>query len=183
MKRPTAERLRRRAFAYLERFATSRAHLETVLLRRALREAEAFEMDAEEVRSQVRALIAELEGLGLLDDRAFAELKAASMARAGRPRRRIVQTLTQKGVEDRLIEESLARLAEEEEGDPELAAAIRFARKRRIGPWRAGTAAPEGRQRELAKLARAGFTYEVAKQVVEATDPAELEGDDHATGG
>jgi len=45
-----------------------------------------------------------------------------------------------------------------------------FARKRRLGVYR--TARPEGwREKDLARIARAGFSFALAKQVVDAVEP------------
>src|SRR3954452_20119217 len=55
---PTPERLHARAMRYLERFATTGAQLRRVLLRRALRDAAALELDAADVRADVDAVVA-----------------------------------------------------------------------------------------------------------------------------
>ncbi|HRY23087.1 MAG: RecX family transcriptional regulator [Geminicoccaceae bacterium] len=173
-KRPTPERLRRRALAYLERFSTSRAHLGTVLRRRALREAETLELEAAPVEAAIEALLDDLVRLGLVDDRAFAETRARRLVEKGRPARRIVQELAAKGV-DRNVAMGVLEGLGEETPDLDLAAALAFARRRRLGPW----AVPGGRERTpeqaLAAFARAGFPYAVARQVLEAASLDELE--------
>ncbi len=173
-KRPTPERLRRRALAYLERFSTSRAHLGTVLRRRALREAEALELEAAPVEEAIEALLDDLVRLGLVDDRAFALTRARRLVEKGRPTRRIAQELAAKGVDRDLATDVLEGLAEDTP-DLDLAAALAFARRRRLGPY----AVPGGRERTpeqaLATFARAGFPYAVARQVLEAQSVEELE--------
>ncbi len=63
----------------------------------------------------------------------------------------------------------------QEEGfDPELTAAIAFARRRKLGPWRPPELRAEHRSQDLATLGRAGFGYGVARLVVEAEDPESL---------
>ena len=69
---PTPERLHARALRYLERYATTAAHLRRVLLRRAAREAEALGLDTARVRADVDAVIARVVAAGLVDDRQFA---------------------------------------------------------------------------------------------------------------
>ena len=57
---------------------------------------------------------------------------------------------------------------EDDEGDPELEAARAYARRRRLGPWRTKPDDSwERRQKELASMARAGFSFGVAKQALE----------------
>ncbi|MBP7682971.1 MAG: RecX family transcriptional regulator, partial [Deltaproteobacteria bacterium] len=53
---------------------------------------------------------------------------------------------------------------------PDLVAACRFARSRKLGPFRRDAHEPrdrEARQKELAKLGRAGFSYEIAIRVID----------------
>ena len=59
--------------------------------------------------------------------------------------------------------------------DPDLAAAIAYARRRRIGPYRTRGDREERRERDLAALARQGFGYDIARRVIDAHDPEDLE--------
>jgi regulatory protein len=171
---PTPERLHARALRYLERFATTSAHLRRVLLRRALRDAEALELEIEPVRRDVEAVVARVTAAGLVDDRQFAMARARRLAEGGRSPARIRSALIGKGLDEAAVARALAELGKTS-ADPELAAAIVFARKRRLGPWRPREAGPELRAKELGALARAGFAYRVARRIVEAEDPSELQ--------
>jgi regulatory protein len=93
-----------------------------------------------------------------VDDAAFAESRARRLARAGRSRRAIAAHLAAKGV---AREAAAAALAEEE--GAELDAALAWCRRRRAGPFAAGSAGPEARLKALAALARAGFARDVAE--------------------
>ena len=128
-------------------------------------------------RYRIEALLGDLERLGLLDDAAFALGRARSLAAKGRPPRRIAQELAAKGVEPSLIEAALGRLAEERGETPaelELDAALAFARRRRLGPFGPPGEAAKPREKALAAFARAGFTLEIARRVLDAR-PAERE--------
>jgi regulatory protein len=171
---PTPARLHARALRYLERFATTGAHLRRVLLRRALREAEALGLDPEAVRRDVEAVVARVAAAGLIDDRLFAAGRARRLAEAGRSPARIQAALAAKGLGKEAIAEALGGLAAEA-GDAELAAALAYARKRRLGPWRSPETRAAFRAKDLAALARAGFGYQTARRILEAADPAELE--------
>ncbi len=61
-----------------------------------------------------------------------------------------------------------------DEANPDLAAAFTLARRRRLGPFRLA-AREENRQRDMAVLGRAGFSFEIARKIVEADDVAALE--------
>ncbi len=171
-KMPSEARLWRRALFYLQRFATTRAHLREVLLRRALREARALELDAEEVTARVERVVARAMAAGLVDDSVFALARARRLVERGCSLRTVRMRLREKGVAPELVETVLEELAEEF-GDPALEAARAFARRRRLGPWRPPEQRQAMRARDLAAFARAGFAYDVARRVLEAEGSAE----------
>jgi len=170
----TAARLEKVALAHIDRYATSTANLRTVLLRRVERSVRLHGTDRTEATGWADAVIAKLIARRLLDDAAYARTRAASLHRAGASRRKITATLTQKGVGRDDIGAALAALAEEF-ADSELAAAVRYARRRRLGPYRGVSDRAERRERDLAALARAGFGYDTAQRVVEASSSEALE--------
>ena len=179
-KRVTAERVHNKALWYLERFASSRENLRTVLLRWALRSARHHDDDEAEVRALIDAEIERLERVQLLDDAAYAETRVRALARSGAAHRKIFMKLKEKGVDSDTVNRALETLAEETGGDSERIAAIKLARKRRLGPWRPD---PETRaakrDRDLAALARGGFNFDLALEIIDADDVEILE--DEAT--
>jgi regulatory protein len=88
----------------------------------------------------------------------------------------IVRALSQKGVPAPLAARAAAGLAQES-GDPDLAAAAAFARRRRLGPYRAPAERTANRERDLAALSRRGFDLGTARRVVDAADPDALDRD------
>ena len=169
LKKPSPERLRRRALAYLQRFSTSRAHLRFVLLRRAGPEAEQWQIGRDALEHRVDALLDDLGELGLIDDRRYAAGHARSLVERGKPLSRVRAALAAKGVDGSLVDEALGEIAPDI-AESDLASALRYARKRRIGPYRITDDTDGFRQKELAKLARAGFDYATAKRVVDMED-------------
>lgn len=173
----TPERLEKSALAYLERYASSAAHLRRVLMRRVDRSARAHGTDRAEGAAHVDALIARYRSAGLLDDARFAEGRIVSLRRQGASARKIKAALKVKGVADAVIDGALgdhaARAGRAGAAD-DLAAALALARRRRLGPYRMADRA-ENRERDLAALGRAGFSYETARRVVAAADVDELE--------
>ncbi len=94
------------------------------------------------------------------------------------PLRGIRFKLAQKGVDNDVIEAALLFLEEEEQTENlDLAAAVRLARRRRLGPYRSEDAdvRSERREKDMAVLARAGFAYDVVKDVIDASSIEELE--------
>lgn len=163
----------RAALYYLERYASSAENLRRVLMRRVARAARFGETDRDQAVAAITAVIDKLTARGLLSDQAYAEGRARSLSRRGISRARIVQTLAVKGVGRADADSALAAL--DEDGDSDLAAALRFARRKRLGPFRLGTDRAERRLRDLAAMGRAGYSGAVARRVVDAASVEALE--------
>lgn len=173
-KKATPEYLEKSALHYLERYASSAGNLRRVLMRKVERSARVHGTGREDGAQAVEALVQRLENAGILDDAAYADGRVATLHRAGHSRRAIQARLAAKGVAAETIEAALARMEEETAGDPELLAAVRYARKRRLGAYRERDRA-DNRQRDLAALCRKGFSPDLARRVVDAEDGDELE--------
>ena len=180
-RKATATSLENAALWYLTRFGTSAANLERVLARRVERSARHHGTDRQEGMASIGQLIARYRRSGLLDDRAYAIARAGTLNRRGKPVRAIAFALRAQGVMGEDIDEALSAL-KDQDADPDLGAAARYARRRRLGPFRAAPEREEHRRRDLAALARAGFGYSVARRIIEAERPGDLEAED-GTGG
>jgi regulatory protein len=154
------EAVERLALFYVGRYATTRAKLRFYLLRKLKERGWAGRRPPD-----FEGLAERLAELGYVDDRAFAAARTAALQRRGYGVRRIVQAMRAAGVED-----DEARLQAEEGG---WAAALRFARRKRIGPFAERPAGPEGRAKAFAALLRAGHPPDLARRLLDAT-PHEL---------
>lgn len=159
---------------YLERFAASTTGLRRVLMRKIDRSVAHWGGERAEHVAQVDTVMAKLTRLGYLDDQAYAAMKTRALNRQGKGSRAIRATLAAKGVEAETIAQALDGLAEDH-AEPDLEAAIRLARKRRLGPYRAPDKRAESRAKDLAALARSGFDFDIARRVIEAESPDTLE--------
>ncbi|WP_158046986.1 regulatory protein RecX [Skermanella pratensis] len=173
----TAQYLENAALYYLQRFSSSSANLRRVLMGKVERSARAHGTDRAEGAALVEALIERYQRSGLLDDKAYAEAKAASLHRRGTSTRAIRGKLSLKGVGGDEIAAALESVDEETPGDTELAAAVALARRRRLGPFRR-IAREEHRDKDMAALGRAGFGYQIARRVVDAEDPDAIQTED-----
>ena len=158
---PTETSLREAALSHLARYGTSAANLVRVLDRRIERWVRSAAVDTEAraaARAAARAVVAGLAASGAVSDVAFAEARVQRLTRAGRSARSVAAHLAARGVAAEAMAAALP-------ADPEreLCAAVAFARRRRIGPFRQGEADPP---RELGMLARAGYGQEVAQQAL-----------------
>jgi regulatory protein len=154
------------ALHYLERYASSVENLRRVLMRRIDRAARAGVIEREDGRARVAEVVERLRARRLVDDTAYADGRVRSLSRQGRSRAVIARTLAAKGVDSDAIDAALAALADS--GETDVQAAVRFARRRRLGPFRPAKERAARRDRDLAALGRAGFSYEVARRVVDA---------------
>jgi len=173
-RKATPKSLENAALYHLERFASSAENLRRVLLRRVERSARAHDTDREEGAAAVDDIVRRFVASGILNDGAYAAARAGTLHRRGASARKIRASLMQKGVAGDDIEAALTTLRDEA-GDPELAAAITLARRRRLGPYRPETDREARREKDLAALARAGFGYDIARTVIEASDIEALE--------
>ncbi len=168
---PTRSRLHDAALAHLARFASTEAGLVRVLDRRVDRWARAagvegtLDPDAiaggqQASRQAAREVVRALVQSGVVDDAAFAGARARSLTRAGRSRVAVSAHLAAKGVPQNLAQAALP------DPESELAAALAYARRRRLGPFRVQEADDDTRRKELGAMARAGFPQPVAQQAL-----------------
>jgi regulatory protein len=167
--------IERWALAYLGRFASSAENLRRVLLRRVRKRLPEDRDAAAAAAVVIDGLVARYRGSGLVDDAAYAAGRTRARLRRGQSLRTIRAGLAAKGVAAGDAEAAIAALRDEG-GDPDLAAACAFARRRRIGPYRRVSAAGDDiRNKELAAFARAGFSRDAAEAVLSCTTPEEAE--------
>jgi regulatory protein len=164
--RMTETALANAALFYLSRFASSSGNLKRVLMRKVARSAAHYGDDPAPLKPVVDALVAKYTASGAVNDVLYAESQTRSLRRRGGSARVIVQKLSAKGVPADIVAETASALRDEG-GDA--AAALRLAKRRRLGPFRASGRA-ENRQRDMAALGRAGFEYQVASMIVDADD-------------
>ena len=162
------QRLMNKAVHYLGRYIASQQRLREVLRRFAMRKLESH--DAAELARAIEAVVADCIRLGYVDDAAFAMARARSKRRGGGSALAIRRGLAQHAIDKTLVDEALAA-ADETTRDGELAAALRLAARRRIGPYFRRGHDEDTRRRHLASLARAGFSFATARAVIDLEGP------------
>lgn len=155
----TVEHLERVALRYLERYAGTTERVRRVLARRVTQSVAEFGTDPDEGARAIDEVLGKLRRLGYLDDARFAVARVRSLRKRGKSARAVRAALSAQGVAQDVVERALA---EEEGEDAELEAARAFVRRRRLGPHRPAEARDAEREKDLARLARAGFSYDVA---------------------
>ncbi len=182
MKRParpiTAKYLQNAATFYLERYPSTAEGLRRVLDRRVRRARMADAPVMENVGQAIDAIVAKFVDAGVIDDKAFAQTKARALHRRGTSTKLTRQKLRLAGIDSPTLDQAMAGLDAELHTDPhqrEWKAATALARRRRLGPYRAGKDRQECRTRDLAAMARAGFDYELARKVIDAASVEALD--------
>lgn len=170
----TEDRLYQAALYYLGRYAASSASVRRVLGRRVTKYAAIDGVELETARRWIDSIVERLTRAGILDDGGYAAGRARSMFERGLSLRMIKVKLAEKGLERGVVEQAIDSLSEEHR-DPDLAAARRLARRRRLGPFREEARRASHRNRDLAAMARAGFSFDIARLVIEAETVDTLE--------
>lgn len=161
-KKITPQRLKNIGLYYLKRFESSVENLRSVLRRRIDAYArENPEWNKQEAYGWAEEVLSEFERLHYLDDSRYAEIKVRSYLNSGKPARYIETKLKAKGINAAEIAEILV----EQEYNP-LEMALKLAKRKKIGPYRAAESRREFRQKDMATLVRAGFDYDVVCEVL-----------------
>lgn len=163
-KLPTEERLIRSAIHYLDRYGSSSANLRRVLIRKVDRAAQFHDRNPAEFMPIIEAVVEKCVQSGLVNDKAYAEAKTAADRRRGRSSRQIAMRLRTKGIAADTVSEVL-----EADETSDMAAARIMARKKRLGPWRQTGNRQTSREKDLAVLCRAGFSYQTARTVIDGS--------------
>lgn len=152
------------ALRYVGKYATTRARLTAYLLRKVRERGWNGPSDPD-----LDALAERFSRLGYVDDAAYALAKSRALGNRGYGSRRLEQTLRLAGVGE---EDCAAAL--EHSSEHRLEAALRYAQRRRIGPY--GEERPDPRQREkaIAAMVRAGHSIRLAKAIVSLEPGAEI---------
>ncbi len=166
-RRITPDYLQRAAMHYLERYAAPAGHLRRVLERKVAASCRHHGGQIGDFSAMLDEVVERCVRSGLVDDRRFAEARAASLRRKGQSSRAIAARLAAKGLGRDLVAQAGGT-----DDAGELAAARTAARRKRLGPWSRGDRATS-RDKDLAALARAGFNYVIARAVIDSTGDEE----------
>ena len=186
-------RLENKALHYLGRYPSSAANLRQVLRRfvnrKVMRSHKFADYKARQddsaawealVMAAIDTLISRYSDLGYVNDEDYAKNRIRLLRARGNSQRHITAYLLSKGVSLPLIKQALASSnaelsphieaddGENHENVIELAAARRYAARRRLGCYATATGRrkPDWERRHLASMLRAGFGYAVAKEAL-----------------
>ncbi|MCC2602952.1 regulatory protein RecX [Sphingopyxis yananensis] len=173
-KRPlNAAKLDELALAYVARYATSSGKLARYLSRKV---AESKWIDDQSPEEAIQTAVNRMEEMRYLDDGQYARMRGGAMMRRGLGPARVRAQLRFDGISAENSEEALDELRGDGGSDDDWGqagadgatqAAIRFAQRRRFGPF-AATATEDRavREKQVAAFIRAGHAMNLARRIL-----------------
>ena len=167
------KRLTNKAMHYLGRYASTTARLRQVLQKFAGRKLES--VPPKVTAQAIEAVIADCQKFGYVDDNAFIQMRIRAGRKAGQSERQILNKLQQAGIDRDSASDSL-KAHRAESSDAEHLAGLIHIRKKRLGPYtKHADDAQTLYQKQMAKLARAGFSLDIIKSILSLNSIEEAE--------
>ena len=152
------DKLLKYAIYYLSKYSSSKKNLEFIL-KKKIRKLSNEKKIRFQLYNEIQIIIEKLEKLNLINDQVFVESKIQSLQYQAKSKNYIKQYLLKKGINKQLIEEQIS-LFYENNKNLEKENALKFAKKRNL------IDNDQDYQKKLSKMARAGFSYEIAKEIL-----------------
>ena len=152
--------LKKHAISYLSKYNTSKKNLDRILNNKVSK----MNLEKKEksfVYSSIASIITDLEINKLIDDNNFVQSKINSLSSQGKSKIFVESYLIKKGIEKNLIKKTFENF-ELKNPNWESESAKIFARKKRLGIKYSNNL-----EKDLAKMARAGFNYNISKKILE----------------
>ena len=146
------------AIDYLRKFSSSKKNLSRILKNKIMR-MKIEKKDKFFLYNSIPQIIIKLENNKLINDKNYTLSKIRSFAHQGKSELFIKNYLIQKGIEKLIISDSLKEF-ENLNSNWEKVSAKTFIRKKRL------TQSPENFQKNLSKMARAGFSYDLCNNIL-----------------
>ncbi len=152
------KKLLKYAVDYLSKYDSSKQNLSNVLKRKIFRlNIKGYEKS--KLINNLDTIILKLEKNQLIDDQKYTNSKILSLSRAGKSKNYISNYLIKKGINKIEIQDNLKKF-KEINNDWQLTSAKLFAKKKRL------LESNLSYEKKLAKMARAGFSYDICKKII-----------------
>lgn len=176
-KKITPDYLYNSGLYYLQRYAASSAYFQRVMTQKIKRScAYHTDQDLESCLALLPDLVEKLTLDGFLDDEGYTKAMVYSLRRKGYASSYIVNKLKTKGIERSMAQKHLSSLDRDDNDNNvngDLSAALRFMQRKRIESFQhpiSGEDTQKAYTKALGKLARAGFSYDIAKKALESQE-------------
>ena len=147
------------AINYLSKYSSSKKNLERIL-KNKIRRTNIEKKEKFTLYNSIPEIIKKLEKNNFINDYNYATSKVNIFISSGKSKIFIKNYLFKKGIDEKLSSEIFAEL-NEEDSNWEIKSARIFARKKKIKKK------DNNNDKNLSKMARAGFSYEIAKKILE----------------
>ena len=152
------DKLLKYAIYYLSKYSSSKKNLEFIL-KKKIRKLSDEKKIRFQLYNEIQIIIEKLEKLNLINDQIFVESKIQSLQYQAKSKNFITQYLLKKGIDKQLIDKQIT-LFYENNKNLEKENALKFAKKRNL------INNDQDYQKKLSKMARAGFSYDIAKEIL-----------------
>ncbi len=160
-KQITEKRLLNIALFYLTRYEASEQKLRQMLERRVKKQALNGENIPPETDKWIQNVVQKAVASGYVNNERYAEITIRILCRQGKSTAYIRRKLSQDGIDEAIVNQFL----ETENTDSETVRALTWLKRQRKGGYRS-TQSDSVFQKDLAALARQGFSYAVAKEAL-----------------
>ena len=147
------------AVNYLRKYSSSKTNLERIL-KNKIRRTNIEKKEKFTLYNSIPEIIKKLEKNNFINDYNYATSKVNIFISNGKSKIFIKNYLFKKGIDENLSAEIFAQL-NEEDSNWEIKSARIFARKKNFQKNN------KNNEKNLSKMARAGFSYEIAKKIIE----------------
>ena len=147
------------AINYLSKYSSSKTNLERIL-KNKIRRTNIEKKEKFTLYNSIPEIIKKLEKNNFINDYNYATSKVNLFISNGKSKIFIQNYLFKKGIDEKLSSEIFAEL-NEEDSNWEIKSARTFARKKNFQKNN------NNNEKNLSKMARAGFSYEIAKKILE----------------
>ena len=152
------QKLLKYAVDYLSKYDSSKNNLASVLKRKILR-LNVTKFEKKKLIDIIERIILKLEKNKFIDDDRYSSTKILSLSNSGRSKNFIFNYLIKKGVSKSQIQSNL-NLMKQDNDNWELESAKIFVKKKKL------LEKNESYEKKLAKMARAGFSYDICKKIL-----------------
>ena len=152
------KKLLKYAVDYLSKYDSSKKNLVSVLKRKIFK-LNTINYEKGKLYKTINNIIKRLEENNLLNDDRYCSAKINSLLNVGKSKKFIFNYLIKKGIDANLIQLNFEELFTNKH-DWEIESAKLFAKKKKL------LESSENYEKKLAKMARAGFSYDICKKIL-----------------
>ena len=152
------KKLLKYAVDYLSKYDSSKKNLVSVLKRKIIR-LNVTNFEKKKLIDIIESIILKLEKNKFIDDDRYSSTKIKSLSNSGKSKNFIFNYLIKKGVSKSQIQNNF-NLMQQDNDNWELESAKIFVKKKKL------LEKNESYEKKLAKMARAGFSYDICKKIL-----------------